>query len=233
MKYSVIFMCYNQKHMFDTYEKSVVKHNVEIIISDDGSTDGSKEEARKRGWTVVGNPINRGFDIITGANEAAKVAKGEYLIYFTGDTYPKEDYIDKTDEHILEKTILNGMRLQVKNGKIIANDWRYLKTQSWDWDNVIDLQTKISDPWEFMQSNGMMLAKKVYNDLGGMFEGYKHHVGACDTDLMAHAFFKGYKLLIVPDAICYHEHHKENFDDEYSQKLKADRIAMFKEEYSQ
>lgn len=232
LKYSVIFMCYNQKHLFDTYEESLKNHEVEIIISDDGSTDGSKEEATKRGWTVVGNKVNKGFDIITGANQAAKIAKGEYLIYFTGDTHPKEDYIQETDKYVSPTRLLNGLRLQINKdtGKILSNDWRVLKSPHVDWfqDYIPVLG---GTPWEMMQSNGMMLPKAMYNELGGMLLDYRYHAGACDTDLCAHAYFKGYELGIVPTAVCYHRYHKENFDDEYSTQLKEKRIKSFREKY--
>lgn len=231
MKYSAIFMCYNQKHLFDTYAESLKDYDVEIIISDDGSTDGSKEEAKKRGWVVVGNEVNKGFDIITGANQAALIAQGEYLIYFTGDTHPKEDYIEKTDPHVRPNRLLNGMRLQIDSkGKILMNDWRYLKLPQLDW-NKDYLNLTSEGCWEFMQSNGMMIPKKMYNELDGMFIDYRYHAGACDTDLCAHAFYRGYELGIVPEAVCYHRYHKENFDDDYSTKLKEKRIKLFKEKY--
>lgn len=233
MKYSVIFMCYNQRHLFDVYAESVKDYDVEIIISDDGSTDGSKEEAKKRGWTVVGNKVNKGFDIITGANQAALIAQGEYLIYFTGDTHPHPEFIAKTDEHVTPDRLLNGLRLQIdKEGKILSNDWRYLKLQHLPWDQpVVDVGKLVAGPWELMQSNGMMLPKKMYNELGGMFPDYRYHPGACDTDLCAHAYFAGYQLMIVPEAVCYHRYHKENFDDEYSTALKEKRIKEFQEAY--
>tara|TARA_R110000868_G_C10972640_1_gene770681 strand:- start:17154 stop:17819 length:666 start_codon:yes stop_codon:yes gene_type:complete len=216
--------------MFDKWEAF---DDVEYILSDDGSTDGSKEEAKKRGWTVVGNEVNKGFDIITGANQAAQVALGEYLIYFTGDTYPKEDYIHETDKHVSPTRLLNGLRLQIdKNtGKVLANDWRVVKNPQTDWfQGYIPITG--GSPWEMMQSNGMMLPKKMYNELGGMLLDYRYHAGACDTDLCAHAHFKGYELAIIPQAVCFHRYHKENFDDEYSTKLKQSRIQYFKETYA-
>lgn len=232
IKYSVIFMCYNQRHLFDVYAESLKDQDVEIIISDDGSTDGSKEEAKKRGWTVVGNKVNKGFDIITGANQAAKIAKGEYLIYFTGDTHPKEDYITETDKHVSPTRLLNGLRLQINKdtGKVISNDWRVLKTPHVDWMQDY-IPIKGGSPWELMQSNGMMIPKRMYLSLGGMLLEYRYHPGACDTDLCAHAYFKGYELGIVPTAVCYHRYHRENFDDAYSTALKAKRIQFFKAMY--
>jgi GT2 family glycosyltransferase len=230
-KYSVVWMCYNQKYLFDVYAESVKDYEVEIILSDDGSTDGSKEEAKKRGWTVVGNKVNKGFDIITGANQAAKVAQGEYLVYFTGDTHPHPEFIEQCDYHVSPTRLLNGLRLQIdkETGKIISNDWRVLKI------NVDWLQDYIpvvgSNPWEVMQSNGMVIPKVCYNELGGMLLAYRYHPGACDTDLCAHAYFKGYELGIVPKAVCYHRWHTEHFDDAYSTNLKQKRIKYFQETY--
>ena len=235
MRYSIIWMCFNQKYLFDVYADSVKDYDVEIIISDDGSTDGSREEAKKRGWAVVGNKVNKGFDIITGANQAAKVALGEYLIYFTGDTHPKHDYIHKADPHVAADRLLNGMRLQInEKGTVIANDWRYLKLKDGiDWDQpILDMSRVLpSAPWELMQSNGMMIPKKMYNAAHGMDLRYRYHPGACDTDLCAHCFYRGNKLMIVPEAVCYHRYHRENFDDDYSTSLKEKRIKEFEETY--
>lgn len=234
MKYTVIWMTYNQKHLLGDYLKSLdnqtYEGELEVIISDDGSTDGTKEAAQEMGWLVCGNKVNKGFDIITGANQAALIAKGEYLIYFTGDTYPHKEFIEQLDKHVAPNRLLNGLRLQTdkQTRKVIANDWRIKKLYFVDWTQpTVDASKVTKQPWEIMQSNGMCIPKKMYNDLGGMFTGYRYHPGACDTDLCAHAFYRGYELMIIPEAICYHLYHKENFDDEYSTKLKEERIKMY------
>ena len=98
-KVSVIIMSYNQDEYIDSAIKSVINQtykNLEIIISDNGSTDKSKE--------IIENHANRDSRIIyldypennkitVRQNKAAQVSTGDYISLLYGDDYYLEEKI--------------------------------------------------------------------------------------------------------------------------------------------
>ncbi len=62
------------------------KYNIEIVVSDGGSTDATLEIARKCAHTVVENAEGIKQTISLGRNLGAKSACGDILIFFNADT---------------------------------------------------------------------------------------------------------------------------------------------------
>lgn len=66
----------------DAFKKSGIQCAYEIIVADGGSGDGTREEARTAGATVIPCPPGRGQQLATGAEQA----KGDWLLFFHADT---------------------------------------------------------------------------------------------------------------------------------------------------
>ncbi len=90
MDVSVIIINYNTKKLLINCISSIYEHtkdvNFEIIVSDNGSTDGSIELLKKQfpEVLVIENNENLGFGKAN--NVASKVAKGKYLFLLNSDT---------------------------------------------------------------------------------------------------------------------------------------------------
>lgn len=65
------------------------KYNVEVIISDGGSTDGTQELVRKLGVRLVEADESKVQNIAVGRNAGAELANGQVLIFLDADTYPE------------------------------------------------------------------------------------------------------------------------------------------------
>jgi glycosyltransferase involved in cell wall biosynthesis len=64
------------------------KYNVELIVSDGGSTDKTVEIAKKYADKVVIHEEKRRQTIAEGRNKGAEVANGDILVFINGDTVP-------------------------------------------------------------------------------------------------------------------------------------------------
>jgi len=93
MDLSIIIISFNTKKILTDCVKSVVKHlkgpKYEIIIVDNGSSDGSLERIKELGKThsqvnLIDAKTNLGFGKAN--NLGAKNAKGDYLLFLNSDT---------------------------------------------------------------------------------------------------------------------------------------------------
>ena len=106
-KLSIIILNYNTVNLTRDCLASIEKNRnevpLEIIVSDNGSTDGSIEMIRNGfAWVkLVENGANLGF--AAGNNRARKFAKGEYVLFLNTDTIVKKGTLEETlnymDEH--------------------------------------------------------------------------------------------------------------------------------------
>jgi glycosyltransferase involved in cell wall biosynthesis len=62
------------------------KYNLEVIVSDGGSTDGTLEIAKQYADVLIQNPEGQFQNISRGRNLGAKAARGEILCFINGDT---------------------------------------------------------------------------------------------------------------------------------------------------
>lgn len=90
MQVSIIIVNYNTKELIKNCINSIYKYTqdiqYEIIVSDNGSTDGSIEMLKSEFPNVIliENNANLGFG--TANNRGLKIAKGKYIFYLNSDT---------------------------------------------------------------------------------------------------------------------------------------------------
>ncbi len=94
---SVIIVNYNTKDMIDNCLSSIYRQTVgisfEVLVSDNGSTDGSVEMIRQKYPEVIilENEFNYGFG--TANNLANAISKGKYVFFLNSDTQIKNNAI--------------------------------------------------------------------------------------------------------------------------------------------
>ena len=90
MDVSIIIVNYNTKKLIKNCINSIYKHtkdvDFEIIVSDNGSVDGSVEMIKSEFPNVIliENNANLGFGAAN--NRGLKIAKGKYIFYLNSDT---------------------------------------------------------------------------------------------------------------------------------------------------
>jgi GT2 family glycosyltransferase len=107
---SVIVPVYNGGSVF----KECLQHllasdypSTEIIISDDGSTDGSLELAQQAGVTTLRSPLRQGAAVAR--NAGANIARGELLFFTDSDVWVEPDTISKLAAYLLEDPTLDAV----------------------------------------------------------------------------------------------------------------------------
>lgn len=90
--------------------------HVEVIVVDDGSTDGTATEARRAGARVIVHPRNRGYGAALRSGFAA--AKQPWIFQMDCDNQFNPDELDKLVKFSCDTQIIIGARAQR------ADDWR-------------------------------------------------------------------------------------------------------------
>ncbi len=91
---SLIIPVYMEEKILDQtlqiYTRSILKkYNVELIISDGGSSDCTVEIAEKYADKITVHKEKRRQTIAEGRNKGAEIANGDILVFINGDTVPK------------------------------------------------------------------------------------------------------------------------------------------------
>ena len=136
---SIIIVNYNTKDLTRNCLKSVFEQtkniSFEVIVSDNGSNDGSIEMIKSEFPQVVliENNANLGFGAAN--NRGLKIAKGKYIFYLNSDTVLLNnaakiffDYWENSPEK--EKTGALGCVLQDENGNLIHSGGEFPKYKS-------------------------------------------------------------------------------------------------------
>jgi len=107
MKLSIVIICWNDSEVIQNCLESIYRETssieFEVIVADNGSTDGSPGHIRRSfpSVRVVENNANLGFS--RGNNSGIRVAQGEYILILNPDTIILDRALEKlvafADEH--------------------------------------------------------------------------------------------------------------------------------------
>lgn len=170
----------------------------EVIVSDDGSTDGSVEFLKEK-FPQVKLVVHRRLGFPGNCNEGVKKAKGEIVILLNTDVIPRKDFLKP-----LEKDF--------KDPKVFAvsfneSNWSWAKIK---WVNGFvehkpgpKVKTIHLSAWA--SGGSAAFRKTMWEELGGFDEVYSPFYWE-DIDLSYRAWKRGYKVLWEPRAIVHHKH---------------------------
>jgi GT2 family glycosyltransferase len=212
-------------------ELNYPQDKLEIIIVDNGSTDSSLDIIRSDfpQVKIIENDRNTGFACAN--NQAAKIARGEYIAFLNNDT--------KVDKNWL----IELLRPIYKNREIIASGSKVLSMDGKKIDFVGGMinfegkgfQIDYGKPVEkdnhrkyrflpFVNGGAMMIKRKVFIEAGGFDEDFFAYYE--DVDLGWRLWVLGYKVVFSPKSIVYHHHHGT------SRAISEDKLRFLKERNS-
>lgn len=178
------------------------KKNLEIIVVDNGSKDGSKEKIIKLFSKIKLVNLKKDIGLPASLNLGIKMSKGKYLMIANDDIIFEKDSI-KNMVNFLEKNTNVG----VLGGKVFYKDEpKKLSDSACDF-NMYKGEIKSglakSKNIKWLQSCAIMVPRTVFNSIGMFDPGY-YPLYFDDFDFCLRATKSGLKLIYFKDAIFWH-----------------------------
>ena len=209
---SVVVVAYNAGHFLPDCIASIVttEPGVEVVVVDNGSTDGAVEhvQARFPGVRVVRSKRNGGFG--AGNNLGAAAAQGAFLVFLNPDAVVTGGWLEALVHPLAEDPSIG-----LVTPKVLLRD-------DPDRINVAGLEVHLSgitlcrglaspraafdEATEVAAVSGVAFAvrRDVFEALGGFDEDFFLYVE--DVDISLRAWLAGYRCLYVPQAVVLHDY---------------------------
>ncbi len=209
---SIVIPVYNQFDYTYLCVKSIIEHSgdstYEIIIADDCSTDITKEIGKKiSGLQVVRNEQNLRF--LRNCNNAAKYARGRYILFLNNDTQVQENWLAPLVE-LMERSEDIGMvgsKLVYPDGRLQeAGGILWKDGSAWNYGNGSDPdlpEYNYVKETDYISGAAIMIRKELWEEIGGFDERFVP--AYCeDSDLAFEVRKHGYKVLYQPLSVVVH-----------------------------
>jgi glycosyltransferase involved in cell wall biosynthesis len=222
---SVIISTYNSKNLLQlTLEAYTIQtyRNFEIIIADDGSTDGTEEMVKKYNRYY---PIqfcwqeDRGFRKAEILNKALSIARGQYIIMTDHDAIPGPDFVKQhIEEHQEGVALLGGRRCipkehqdQLSIDRVLLNidSLKKLATLQWFYQKKLRLVSLVDNPYFYALGVNISLHKKYFLEVSGYNQSLVGY-GDEDIDLARRLHEHGLKFKGLLNSQLYHVEHPLN-----------------------
>lgn len=212
---SVVIPNWNGRDLLEKYLPSIVaalaaNPENEIVVVDNGSTDGSAEFLRERfpQINLVALPVNLGFG--GGSNAGFRAAKNDIVVLLNSDMRVASDFL---------APLLEGFRdpqVFAVSCQIFFSDPGKLReetglTQGWWQDGGLRVRHRIDPavddlfPCFYGGGGSCAFDRRKFLELGG-FDELLAPFYLEDTDLGYMAWKRGWKVLYQPRSVVYHEH---------------------------
>ena len=221
---SVIIVNYNTKELLKNCINSIYEKtenvSIEIIVSDNGSIDGSIEMLKDTFPDVILIENNENLGFGKANNIGAKNAHGKYLFFLNSDTVLINNAIElfykhnKKDNCLLGCYLLNSDLKQTWSYGTFQKPLTYIKRFQLDFfPNFIinwrrkkanrslteEIKEKVVD---FITGADLFVSSKIFNELNGFDQNIFMY--SEDTDLGRRAYSLGYKSLLIEEPRIIH-----------------------------
>jgi GT2 family glycosyltransferase len=211
---SIIIVNYNGEHFLTRCLDSVLKtsySDFEVIVVDNGSTDGSKGVLKSytghQKIKIIINKVNLGF--AEGNNVGINVASGNFIVFLNNDTFVEPDWLTE-----LVKVFWSDIKVGAAQSKLLLMDSPSCIDCAGNFSDfhggtfARGLGEKDMGKYEFdeiftCKGASMIVSRQVIQEIGvfdtDFFTYYE------DTDLCWRIRLAGYKIFYVPTSIVYHK----------------------------
>ena len=216
-KLSVIILNYNTKELLSDCLNSVKKYMdevpMEVIVSDNSSTDGSPDMIKKNfPWVKYVEGPNEGFS--KGNNRAKSLVQGEMVLFLNPDTVVHKDVFAKTVRYLEEHPKVGAVtcKLVLANGEMDKDIRRRFPTPWVSFQKLVlgrsryyyyeDIPESSTHEVEAIQGAFFLTYKKLLDKVGWFDERY--FFDGEDVDLCFQINKAGYTLVYYPDVYITH-----------------------------
>jgi GT2 family glycosyltransferase len=184
-------------------ENKISRDNLEIIVVDNASGDGSAENLKEKyseKIKLIANHHNLGFAAAN--NQGAALAKGEYLLFLNSDTVLTEDIFSPSYKIFQEIADIGILSARLVNTEGIYQKAAYgrfptlwsLITQSTKKEPQVEQQSNITKT-DWLSGCALMIRKNIFQLLNGWDERFFLYYE--DIDLCHRAATAGYASAII------------------------------------
>ncbi|MEK7472732.1 MAG: glycosyltransferase family 2 protein [Patescibacteria group bacterium] len=216
-KLSIIILNYNTKELLSDCLKSVKEHMnevpMEVIVSDNSSTDGSQIMIKKNfPWVKFIEGENEGFS--KGNNRAKPYVKGKMVLFLNPDTIVYKDVFAKTVRYLEEHPKVGAVtcKLVLSDGSMDKDIRRKFPTPRISFNKLVLGKTReyyyeyipesATHEVEAIQGAFFLSYKKLLDKVGWFDERY--FFDGEDVDLCYQIHKAGYSLVYYPDVHITH-----------------------------
>lgn len=219
MKLSIVTVNYNGEDLLKKCMPSVIsaadhtKESYEVIVVDDGSSDGSVQFLKEKFPKVKVVALKENVGFIKVSNIGAKTAKGELLVFINNDIMPKKDSLSKMLKHFKNPDVFGVAP------KILRWDKKTIQTEFLGCEFVLGTVVQTQPGMDEIDTNrfkepcltfyaprcASMIVRKRFLALGGFDEIYSPFYGE-ESDLSYKAYKRGWIVIYEPKAVVYHKH---------------------------
>lgn len=214
---SVVILNYNTKELLEDCLNSVKAHinevSMEVIVSDNSSTDGSPEMVKKKfPWVKYIEGPNEGFS--KGNNRAIPLVKGDMVLFLNPDTIVHDNVFALTTRYLKEHKDVGAVtcKLVLANGEMDKDVRRRYPTPWIAFQHLVlginkkyyyeDISEDVTHSVEAIQGAFFLTWKKILDKVGWYDPEY--FFDGEDIDLCYQIHKAGYKLVYYPDTYITH-----------------------------
>lgn len=209
---SIITVSVNHRQRLEQYLPSILRSqgNYEIIISDNGSSDGSIESVKAlyKDVTLLQNGANLGF--AEACNRGARVATGEFLVFINPDTTVEPDWLENLLQPFRDPSVglVTPKILLMQQPDKINTCGNVVHTSGIAQCRGINHpQNDLNalEPVDAVSGAAFAIRRDLFEQLGGFDQDFFLYVE--ETDLSIRARVAGWKCVYQPSSIVYHDYH--------------------------
>jgi len=214
---SIVIVSFNTKDILKDCLESLAKIeglDFEIIVSDNGSMDGSVDMVRRefKKINLIENGKNLGF--AKGNNAVRKFARGKYILFLNSDTIVNKSALVKSVEYLKAHEDVGSMtcKIVLPSGKLDRDTRRrfptplislkrlFLGSSSDYW--YLDVSPEKMHEVDVIQGAFHLTRKKILDEVGWFDEDY--FLDGEDIDLCWKIKQRGYRIVYYPKVSIVH-----------------------------
>lgn len=219
-KVSVVILNWNGKKWMEEFLPSVLSHTpaewAEIIVADNGSTDGSLQMLKEKFPSVGVLPLDRNYGFAEGYNQAIEQIRSEYVVLLNSDVEVTPGWLEAPVAALDEDCSLAGVQPKIRSWykrdffEYAGAAGGYMDRYGYPYcrGRVLHIVEKDSGqydtPADLLWASGACLIMRtaVYKEAGGLDGAFFAHQE--EIDLCWRLRSRGYRFMCVPQSVVYH-----------------------------